>query len=61
MAGIDLLFDDEHFKICEANSSPGFEGLENALEIDVAREILHFIRIRLGIFDKKSVKQDDQN
>ncbi|MFC0116628.1 ATP-grasp domain-containing protein [Pseudoalteromonas xiamenensis] len=52
VAGIDLLFDDEHFKICEANSSPGFEGLENALDIDVAREILHFIRIRLGIFDK---------
>ncbi|MFC3032225.1 RimK family alpha-L-glutamate ligase [Pseudoalteromonas fenneropenaei] len=52
IAGIDLLFDEEHFKICEANSSPGFEGLENALGIDVAREILHFIRIRLGIFDK---------
>ena len=52
VAGIDLLFDDNHFKICEANSIPGFEGLEAALGINVAREILHFIRIRLGIFDR---------
>lgn len=52
VAGIDLLFDQEHFKICEANSSPGFEGLESAVELDVPNEIFHFIRIRLGIFDK---------
>lgn len=57
VAGIDLLFDQEHFKICEANSSPGFEGLENAVDIDVPREIFHFIRIRLGIFDKASAKK----
>ncbi|TMO87503.1 ATP-grasp domain-containing protein [Pseudoalteromonas spongiae] len=57
VAGIDLLFDQEHFKICEANSSPGFEGLENAVDIDVPREIFHFIRIRLGIFDKTSAKK----
>ena len=31
IAGIDLLFDGEHFKICEANSSPGFEGIEQLL------------------------------
>ena len=49
VVGIDLLFDEQHFKICEANSSPGFEGLEGALGIDVAKEILHFIRICLGI------------
>ncbi|WP_372771179.1 RimK family alpha-L-glutamate ligase [Pseudoalteromonas sp.] len=57
VAGIDLLFDQEHFKICEANSSPGFEGLENAVDIDVPREIFHFIRIRLGIFEKTSAKK----
>lgn len=52
IAGIDLLFDNGHYKICEANSSPGFEGLESCIDIDVAKEILHFVRIRLGIFDK---------
>ncbi|MDE3272823.1 ATP-grasp domain-containing protein [Pseudoalteromonas sp. G4] len=57
VAGIDLLFDQEHFKICEANSSPGFEGLESAVDIDVPREIFHFIRIRLGIFDKAAAKK----
>lgn len=56
VAGIDLLFDEEHYKICEANSSPGFEGLETTTDMNIAKEILHFIRIRLGIFDfnKKS-------
>ncbi len=50
VAGIDLLFDEQHFQICEANSSPGFEGVEAALDINMAKEIFHFIRIRLGIF-----------
>ncbi|HIH98692.1 MAG TPA: RimK family alpha-L-glutamate ligase [Thermoplasmata archaeon] len=50
IAGIDLLFDGDHFKVCEANSSPGFEGLEKCCEIDIAKEIYHFLRIRLGIF-----------
>jgi gamma-F420-2:alpha-L-glutamate ligase len=50
IAGIDLLFDGDHFKVCEANSSPGFEGLEKCCEIDIAKEVYHFLRIRLGIF-----------
>ncbi|MGC0119021.1 ATP-grasp domain-containing protein [Pseudoalteromonas piscicida] len=61
VAGIDLLFDEEHFKICEANSSPGFEGLEQAVDIDVAREILHFIRIRLGIFNRTGQAKKSSN
>ncbi|KZN40900.1 ATP-grasp domain-containing protein [Pseudoalteromonas luteoviolacea] len=60
VAGIDLLFDQEHFKICEANSSPGFEGLENAVDINVPKEIFHFIRIRLGIFDRTQPKLNDK-
>ncbi|MFA5958982.1 MAG: RimK family alpha-L-glutamate ligase [Tatlockia sp.] len=44
IAGIDLLFDKEGFKICEANSSPGFKGMELATGSDVAREILIYIR-----------------
>lgn len=39
MAGIDLLFDENHFKICEANSSPGFEGLEKSCNL---RGCCHF-------------------
>lgn len=47
IAGIDLLFDGEGFKICEANSSPGFEGIEKCCETDIASEILDFISFRL--------------
>ena len=54
MAGIDLLVDNDHFKICEANSSPGFEGLEKACDMNIPEELFHYLRIRLGVFgDKK--------
>lgn len=51
IAGIDLLFDGDHFKICEANSAPGFKGIEACHDINIPEEIFKFIRIRLGIFD----------
>jgi len=53
IAGIDLLFDGEHYLVCEANSAPGYEAIEKCLDIDVPKEIFHFIRIRLGLFVKK--------
>ncbi|MDG6244860.1 MAG: RimK family alpha-L-glutamate ligase [Methanolobus sp.] len=51
IAGIDLLFDGKHFKVCEANSSTGFKGIESCCDIDVAAEIYNFIKIRLGRFE----------
>jgi gamma-F420-2:alpha-L-glutamate ligase len=42
IAGIDLLFDKDGFKVCEANSNPGFEGFEPACKINVAREIIAY-------------------
>ena len=36
IAGVDLLFAGDHFKVCEANSSPGFEGVESCCAVDVA-------------------------
>ncbi len=56
IAGVDLLFDGEHFKICEVNSSPGFEGLQQTCEINIAQEIFHFLKIRLGIFPTQKGK-----
>ncbi len=51
MAGIDLLFDEDHFKVCEANSSPGFAGLERAYnDMNIPREIFHYLQVRLGMF-----------
>ncbi len=50
IAGIDLLFDKDHFLVCEANSSPGFKGIEKCCDIDIPHEIYKFIQIRLGVF-----------
>jgi gamma-F420-2:alpha-L-glutamate ligase len=40
IAGVDLLLSEDGYKICEINSSPGFEGLEHASEINVAKAML---------------------
>lgn len=39
IAGIDLLFDNNSFKVCEANSNPGFKGFETFCKIDVADQL----------------------
>lgn len=54
IAGIDLLIDKDGYKICEANSSPGFEGIESTGDIDIASEMIDFVSLRLGHpIDKK--------
>lgn len=50
IAGVDLLFDGDHYKICEINSSPGFTGIESCCDINVAKEIFKYLKIRFGIF-----------
>jgi len=47
IAGVDILFDEKGYKVCEVNSSPGFEGFEQATGINVPKEIYNFIQIRL--------------
>ena len=49
IAGIDLLFDGENFKVCEANSSPGFKGIESCCNISIPDAIFDFIKVRLGL------------
>lgn len=48
IGGIDLLFDKDGYKICEANSSPGFEGFEKACGMNIAREIVKYASFRMG-------------
>lgn len=43
VTGIDILFDESGYRICEANSAPGFQGLERATGCDVAAAILDWI------------------
>lgn len=49
IAGVDLLFDESGFKVCEANSSPGFIGMEEVLGKVVAESIIDYILVRIGL------------
>ena len=48
IAGIDLLFDKEGFKVCEANSAPGFEGIEQYCNMDIAKAITDYISFKIA-------------
>ncbi len=55
LSGVDLLFDGSSFRICEVNATPGFKGFEEATKINVARQILEFVQIRLNMVSENSV------
>ena len=45
IAGVDLLFHPDGYKICEANSSPGFKGFEAALGINIPEKIFDYAKL----------------
>ena len=49
IAGVDLLFDNGGFKICEVNSNPGFEGMENFTKKNIANEIVQYVKMKSGV------------
>jgi len=52
IAGVDLLFDDEEgtkFRVCEVNSSPGFEGFEKATGANVPEYLISYICLKCNI------------
>ena len=52
IAGVDLLFQNGGYKICEVNSNPGFEGMENFTKKNIAGEIVSFIKLKVGLSDQ---------
>lgn len=52
IAGIDILFDDDGYRICEANSAPGFQGLERACSIDVPSAVFDWIEASQATQDR---------
>ena len=46
IAGVDLLFHPDGYKICEANSSPGFKGFEKALGINIPEKVFSYAKLR---------------
>ena len=47
IAGVDLLFDHRGFRVCEANSNPGFSGFEKYCSVDVADIITEYVKFRI--------------
>lgn len=46
IAGVDLLFHPDGYRICEANSSPGFKGFESALGVNIPEKVFSYAKIR---------------
>ena len=52
IAGVDLLFDNGGFKICEVNSSPGFEGMDKFTKTNIAEDIVTYVKHKIGYSEK---------
>ena len=48
IAGVDLLFNDGKYVICEVNSSPGFEGMDKFTKANVAEDIVIYVKHKIG-------------
>lgn len=46
VAGIDLLFTDSGYTVCEANSAPDFKGLEHFCGVDVPKAVYDYIEAK---------------
>ena len=46
IAGVDLLFAGDGYRVCEANSAPGFQGFEKALDINIPEKVFTYAKIR---------------
>lgn len=44
IAGVDLLFDGESYKVCEVNSAPMFKGMESCTGLNIPRIIFEFLK-----------------
>ena len=54
IAGVDLLFDDDGYRICEVNSSPGFEGMDKYTKTNIAEKIVTYVKHKIGYSDNRN-------
>ena len=54
IAGVDLLFDGDGYRICEVNSSPGFEGMDKFTKTNVAEQIVTYVKHKIGYSDNRN-------
>ncbi len=55
IAGIDILFDENGYQICEANGAPDFRGLESCCDVSIADEILESIVGRVVAANRREI------
>ena len=48
IAGVDLLFNNGSYTICEVNSAPGFEGMEKYTNKNIAVEMVNYVVKKIG-------------
>jgi len=48
VAGVDLLFNNGSYTICEVNSAPGFEGMEKYTSKNIALEMVNYVVKKIG-------------
>jgi gamma-F420-2:alpha-L-glutamate ligase len=48
IAGVDLLFGSSGLLICEANSNPGFEGIDQYCNVDMAKHIVEYLQTKIS-------------
>lgn len=60
ISGVDILIDKNTYRICEINSTPGFEGFELATGVNVAVKILEYVVKSCGLkkLQPKKKKKD---
>jgi gamma-F420-2:alpha-L-glutamate ligase len=54
IAGVDLLFDNGSYRICEVNSSPGFEGMDKYTNTNIAEQIVNYVKHKIGYSEDTS-------
>ena len=48
VGGVDILFDGSGYKLCEANSAPGFKEFKKTTEINVAKAIIDYSKSKVS-------------
>jgi RimK family alpha-L-glutamate ligase len=53
-AGVDLVRARDGYSVIEVNSAPGFEGFERATQVNVAAELLRYVRFRTEVAARRT-------
>ena len=48
IVGVDLLFNEGSYTICEVNSAPGFQGMEKYTKTNIAEKMVNYITKKVG-------------